>query len=69
MRVLSCFTHEDVLWFSNEPTRHGEFWVHQIVCLVTAIAQDWGLLLHDEEIFTLGPLGITVSIIVWPDAV
>ena len=36
--------------------------------LVTAIARDWDFLLHDEEIFTSGPLGITVSIIVWPDA-
>ena len=46
----------------------GEFWVHQIVCLVTAIARDWDLLLHDEEIFTSVPLGITVSSLVWSDA-
>jgi len=38
------------------------------VCLVTAIVRDWDLLLHGEEIFTSGPLGMTVSIIVWPDA-
>ena len=46
----------------------SEFWVHQIVCIVTAIARDWDFLLHDEEIFTLGPLGITFSSLVWPDA-
>lgn len=46
----------------------GEFWVHQIVCQVTAIARDWDLFLHNEEIFTSGPLGITVSSLVWPDA-
>ena len=61
-----------MLWFLDESSRYWEvvkFWVHWIVCLVTAIVQDWDLLLQGEEIFTLGPLGMTVSIIVWPDAV
>ena len=64
---------KDVLLFLDESSRH---WVvvrrvlgAQIVCLVIAIARDWDLLLHNEEIFTSGPLIITVSIIVWPDAV
>ena len=39
-----------------------------LVCLVTTIVQDWDLLLHGEEIFTSDQLGVTVSIIVWPDA-
>ena len=42
--------------------------VCQMVLLVTVIVQEWDLLLHNEEILTLGPLGMTVSILVWPDA-
>ena len=37
----------------------GELWLHQIVCLVTTIAQDWDFLLRDEEIFNSGPPGQT----------